>query len=175
MTRSCLSSGTPTGFTGAWVMWPAARCWTAASPSTHQGSPTTTSERGAPTVSLSRPPLSPLCRATPRSLTTWALAWTVWWCRADPVVWDRPWGQWQAVRRQIFPQAAVQDTLTFPPAPPRGWMRWTIPSSESGRRTKISLRTWLNRCWRLSTFVSISQTSVGVVKSREETRRVTVR
>lgn len=135
-TRSCPISGTPTGFTGAWATWAAARCWTVASPSTRQGSPTTTFAQGALTVSLSRPPLSPLCRATPRSSTTWPLAWTVWWCRAEPVVWDRPWGQWPAVRRQIFPQAAVRDTPTFPPAPPRGWTRWTIPSSESGRRAK---------------------------------------
>lgn len=131
MTRSCQTSGTLMGFTAASVTWPTVQCWTAASPSTLRDSPTTTSEQEAPTVSLSRPPPSPLCPATLLSSTTWASTWTVWWCRVDPAVWDRPSGPWQGARPQTSPRAAVRDTPTSPPAPPRGWTRWTTPSFDS--------------------------------------------
>lgn len=116
------------GFTGASATWPTTRCWTAASLLMQRGNRTTTSEREAPMVSLSRPPRSPLCPATPLFSTIWASTWTVWWCRVGPAVWDRPWGRWREARPQTSPQAAVRDTPTSPLAPPHGWTRWTIPS-----------------------------------------------
>lgn len=132
-TRSCLISATLTGCMGASVTWLTAPSWMAASLSMQQDSPTMTSEQAVPTVYPSRPPLLPLCPVTPLSSTIWASTWTVWWRRVAQVAWVRPWGPWQEVQHQTCPQAAVRDTPTSPPAPPHGWMRWTIPSFESGK------------------------------------------
>lgn len=134
MIRSSQISATPMGFMGVSVTCPTVRCWTVASLSMQRDNPTTTSEQAAPMVSLSRPPPSLLCPATPLSSTTWASAWTVSWCRVGRAAWDRPWEPWLAVQPQTSPQAAVQDTLTSPPALPHGWTKWTIPSFESCRR-----------------------------------------
>lgn len=175
MTRSCQIWATRTGFTAVSATWPTVRCWTAASPLMLQARRTMTSGRGAPTASPSRPPPSPLCPATPRSSTTWASTWTVWWRKGVRAAWGRPWGQWQGAPPQTSLQAAVRDTPTSPPAPPHGWTRWTIPSFESRTRQTISVGIQRNRLTRLFTFLSITLQDWHVlwlwVKSKKEEKR----